>query len=115
MRKKTVHNFINITEGIKISDIEIKSMYRVEKFQEDKRSKPRPLRVTFEDKFDTMKLLKNIANLKEAEDKYKGWTVAANRSTNCTHSSCPLQWGPVLLFFGQAGQVDPLVGWRCCY
>ena len=23
--------------------------------------------------------------------------------------------GPFLPFFGQAGQVDPLVGWRCCY
>ena len=67
--KKTVHNFI--TEGIKISDIEIKSMYRVGKFQEEKKSKPRPLRVTFDDKFATMKLFKNIANLKEAEDKYK--------------------------------------------
>ena len=38
------------------------------------------------------------------------------RSTNCTHSSCPPQWGPVsTVFFGQAGQVDPLVGWRSCY
>ena len=25
----------------------------------------------------------------------RGWTVAAQRSTNCTHSSCPPQWGPV--------------------
>ena len=45
----------------------------------------------------------------------RGWTVAAQRSTNCTHSSCPPHWGPFLPFFGQAGQVDPLVGWRCCY
>ena len=37
------------------------------------------------------------------------------RSTNCTHSSCPRNGGPFLPFFGQAGQVDPLVGWRCCY
>ena len=55
-KKKTVHNFI--TKGIKISDIKIKSMYRVGKFQEEKRSKPRPLRVTFDDKFATMKLFK---------------------------------------------------------
>ena len=25
----------------------------------------------------------------------RGWTVAAQRTTNCTHSSCPPQWGPV--------------------
>ena len=44
-----------------------------------------------------------------------GWTVAAQRSTDCTHSSCPRNGGPFLPFFEQAGQVDPLVGWRCCY
>ena len=27
----------------------------------------------------------------------------------------PRNGGPFLPFFGQAGQVDPLVGWRCCY
>ena len=27
----------------------------------------------------------------------------------------PRNGGPFVLFFGQAGQVDPLVGWRCCY
>ena len=27
----------------------------------------------------------------------------------------PRTGGPFLPFFGQAGQVDPLVGWRCCY
>ena len=71
--EKTVDNFI--TEGIKISKIEIKSMYRVGKFQKDIRMKPRPIRVTFEDKFATVKLFKNIANLKEAEDKYKAIKV----------------------------------------
>ena len=25
----------------------------------------------------------------------RGWTVAVQSSTNCTHSSCPSQWGPV--------------------
>ena len=29
----------------------------------------------------------------------RGWTVAAQRSTNCTHSSCPPQWGPVSTVF----------------
>ena len=24
------------------------------------------------------------------------------------------QWGPDLPFFGHAGHVDPLDGWRCC-
>ena len=34
----------------------------------------------------------------------RGWTVAAQRSTNCTHSSCPPQWGPVsTVFCGPAG------------
>ena len=50
-------------------------MYRVGKFQKDKRMKPRPIRVTFEDKFATVKLFKNIANLKEAEGKYKAVKV----------------------------------------
>ena len=27
----------------------------------------------------------------------------------------PRKGGPFLPFFGQAGQVDPLVGWRSCY
>ena len=27
----------------------------------------------------------------------------------------PRNGGPFLVFFGQAGQVDPLVGWHCCY
>ena len=27
----------------------------------------------------------------------------------------PRNGGPFLPFFGQAGQVDPLVGWRSCY
>ena len=27
----------------------------------------------------------------------------------------PRNGGPFLPFFGQAGQVDPLVGWRGCY
>ena len=27
----------------------------------------------------------------------------------------PRNGGPFLPFLGQAGQVDPLVGWRCCY
>ena len=27
----------------------------------------------------------------------------------------PRNGGPFLPCFGQAGQVDPLVGWRCCY
>ena len=27
----------------------------------------------------------------------------------------PRNGGPFQLFFGQAGQVDSLVGWRCCY
>ena len=32
----------------------------------------------------------------------RGWTVAAQRSTNCTHSSCLPQWGPVsTVFFGR--------------
>ena len=25
----------------------------------------------------------------------RSWTVAAQRSTHCTHPSCPPQWGPV--------------------
>ena len=50
-------------------------MYRVGKFQKDKRTKPRPIRVTFEDKFATVKLFKNIANLKETEGKYKAVKV----------------------------------------
>ena len=29
----------------------------------------------------------------------RGWTVAAQRSTNCTHSSCPPQWMPVSTVF----------------
>ena len=29
----------------------------------------------------------------------RGWTVAAQRSTNCTHSSCPPQWGTVSSVF----------------
>ena len=37
--------------------------------------KSRPVRVTFEDKFATVKLFKNIANLKEAEGKYKAVKV----------------------------------------
>ena len=30
-------------------------------------------------------------------------------------SPAPRNGGPFLPFFGQAGQVDPLVGWRSCY
>ena len=29
----------------------------------------------------------------------RGRTVAAQRSTNCTHPSCPQQWGPVSTVF----------------
>ena len=40
----------------------------------------------------------------------RGWTVAAQRSTNCTHSSCPPQWGPVSTVFW-AGRPSGPAGW----
>ena len=40
----------------------------------------------------------------------RGWTVAAQRSTNCTHSSCPPQWGPVSIVFW-AGRPNGPAGW----
>ena len=41
----------------------------------------------------------------------RGWTVAAQRSTNCTHPSCPPQWGPVSTVFWAGRPSGPLVGW----
>ena len=40
----------------------------------------------------------------------RGWTVAAQCSTNCTHSSCPSQWGPVSTVFW-AGRPSGPAGW----
>ena len=40
----------------------------------------------------------------------RGWTVAAQRSSNCTHSSCPPQWGPVSTVFW-AGRPSGPAGW----
>ena len=39
-----------------------------------------------------------------------GWPDAAQRSTNCTHPSCPPQWGPVSTVFW-AGRPSGLAGW----
>ena len=40
----------------------------------------------------------------------RGWTVAAQRSTTCTHSFCSPQWGPVSNVFW-AGRPSGPAGW----
>ena len=40
----------------------------------------------------------------------RGWTVAAQRSTNCTHPSCTPQWGPVSTVFWASRPSGP-TGW----
>ena len=45
-----------------------------------------------------------------------GGAVPADSSccANCVEPFHPQHWGPDLLFFGHAGHVDPMDGWRCC-
>ena len=45
-----------------------------------------------------------------------GGAVTADSSccANCVEPLRPQQWVPDLPFFGHAGHVDPLDGWRCC-
>ena len=38
------------------------------------------------------------------------WTIPAQQSTNCTHPSCPQQWGPVSIVFG-AGRPSGPASW----
>ena len=40
----------------------------------------------------------------------RGWTVAAQRSTNCTHPSFPQQWGACFYRFW-AGRPSAPAGW----
>ena len=63
-----VTNLIN--NGVKIQMPEIKKIQRIGKYNPD-RNFPRPIRVTFLDKFNKNKVLRNASNLKKAEDKYK--------------------------------------------
>ena len=44
---------------------------------------------------------------------YSRLDCCCTRSTNCTHPYYAQHWGPVSTVLGP--QVDPLVGWRCCY
>ena len=52
----------------------------------------------------------NLTSRSKRVQPTRGWTVAAQRSTNCTHSSCPPQWGPVSTVFW-AGRPSGPAGW----
>ena len=56
------------------------------------------------------KLLLNLNARSKGVQPTRGWTVAAQRSTNCTHSSCPPQWGPVSTVFWTGRPSGP-AGW----
>ena len=43
----------------------------------------------------------------------RGWLL--NAAQIVPTPPAPRNGDPFLPFFGQAGPVDPLVGWRCCY
>ena len=64
-----------ITNGVKIRSMDIKNAHRLGKFSVNRASKPRPLRVTFEDKTAVGKVLRHISNLKEADEKYQRISV----------------------------------------
>ena len=71
--KKDVDDFI--TNGVKIRSMDIKNAHRLGKFNVNRANKPRPLRVTFEDKTAVGKVLRHISNLKEADEKYQRISV----------------------------------------
>ena len=51
--------------------MDIKNTQRLGKFNVNRNNKPRPLRVTFEDKTAVGKILRHISILKEADEKYQ--------------------------------------------
>ena len=73
--------------------------------------------------------LNNKGTLQNHIEDIKGKVHMVQKSTAYTWLDCccfnaaqivltppaPRNGGPFLPFFGQAGQVDPLVGWRSCY
>ena len=69
----TVKEFIR--EGIKIRELEIQKINRIGRFNMEKKDKPRPLRINFTEKYSSAKVFKNIANLKNAEEKYKSFSI----------------------------------------
>ena len=69
-------NFANelCDKGIKVGNVEIIKTRRLGKYDSEA-TRPRPLKITFESREQQQKVIANIANLKEAEDKYKSISI----------------------------------------
>ena len=46
-------------------------MYRIGKFNSDRKDKTRPLKIVFQEKLAAAKIFKNVSNLREADQRYK--------------------------------------------
>ena len=51
--------------------------------------------ITFMAFYDCIRTLLRAEIVVQRVQPTRGWTVAAQCSTNCTHTSCSQQWGPV--------------------
>ena len=72
---KYVNDFI--AEGLHISAMDIESCIRIGKYDANGN---RPLKVQFANRSDQIKILKNLGNLKAADDKYKKCFVTMDRN-----------------------------------
>ena len=78
-RMKDDVSFINdfVTEGLHIQSVEIESVARIGKYE---RNKKRPMKVKFCNRTDQVKVLKNLCNLSEADEKIKICTITIDRN-----------------------------------
>ena len=67
-------SFINdfVTEGLHIQSVENESVARIGKY---KRNKKRHMKVKFCNRTDQVKVLKNLCNLSEADEKFRMCTI----------------------------------------
>ena len=62
--------------------MDIKNAHRLGKFHVNRANKPRPLRVTSENKTAVGKVLRHISNLTEADEKYQRISVQREMNKN---------------------------------
>ena len=78
-RKNDDISFVNdfVTEGLHIPTVDIESSVRIGRYEKEK---SRPLKVTFTNRSDQIKVLKNLGNLKVADQKLKKGMVTMDRN-----------------------------------